>query len=370
METVIAPLSGARRYHNEFALPPEEAGDFGRQMYDLRSVLLGNPGNYEREIGDSIQRRCPELRLRGTPIPWQAFLRGSDFAQRDVTVSRPGANLVQTFREPRIEDALRPFSACVQSGATLITGLRDNVAIPRWESASSPQALLETAPTTSSTQTASLLNLTPHRISSETILSRQLMRQTENMDLEKLVAREMLASVASTLDGFALNGSGTGGQPTGLLAMASNAPGSRALSKLAPAVTFAGPASWGSICNFVGNVEASDVFFDDTTSWIISPSTRLKWMAAPKISGYPSYLTEDNLCAGYPVRTTSNLAGSNRAVFGRWSSLIVAVWAMSVLVDHVTLSTGGNIRVFLDVFADCGPIYGPAFSASSDAGNQ
>src|SRR5258708_27507664 len=117
MPTIISPLTGARRFDNGFSIPPSTSddGSFGEQMYDLRSVLLGNPGNYEREVGDQIQKRTPEPRLRGLPIPWQVFLRGSDqsFAQRDLTASGgppPGQNFVQGLLAPREQDALRRAS--------------------------------------------------------------------------------------------------------------------------------------------------------------------------------------------------------------------------------------------------------------------
>ncbi len=376
MPTTLLPLSGARNFNDGFTLAPDDG--LGAAMYDLRSVLLGTPGRFERELGESIQNRCPELRLRGTPIPWQVFLRGGDqsFAQRDLTAGGPstGQNLVETFRRPRIESALRPFSAVARAGATFLSGLSGGpVNLPRWETASVPAAYLETAPTVPNTQTSSLLSLSPHRISSETILSRQLLRQTENMEsggLENLVAAEMLAGIGAMLDNYALNGSGASGQPFGLLTLGSNAPGSRDLSKLAPPVSFAGAATWSKLCSFIGNVEANDVVADDTSSWILSPNTREKWISTPQITAYPRYLSEDNKCVGFPLATTNNLTSSNRVIYGRWSSMIIATWAMSVLVDHVTLSTSGNVRVFVDLWADCGPVYGPAFCASSDAGNQ
>jgi hypothetical protein len=375
MKTTLAPLSGIQRLRNGFELPPavDDDLDFGRKMYDLKSVLLGNPGGYERELGESIQKRCPELRLRGIPIPLEVFTRSQSYSQRDLTADTvSGANLVQTFREETIQSALRPFSACAKAGAQFLVGLRDSVSIPRWESPSAATALLETSSVTPSAQTVSLLSLKPHRISNMTIISRQLMKQTSTMGtgIEDLIAQEMLASIGSSLDNYCLNGSGTAGQPTGLLSLGANPPGGRDLSLLAPEVAFAGPPNWATLCSFIGNVESCDVVADESSAWILSPGSREKWISTEQVTGFPRYLSENNACAGFPVFVTSNLSGSNRCVYGRWSSLVVAIWAASVLVDPITQSMTGNVRIFTDLWADCGPIYGPAFASSSDAANQ
>jgi hypothetical protein len=375
MKTILSPISRLNFRNGGFALPPVDE-DFGEKAYDLRSVLFGNPRGYEREVGEAIQARCPELKIRGLAIPLEVFTRGLN--QRDMTAVGvgTGASLVQTLRAPSIQDALRPFSAVTRAGAQFLTELRDNISLPRWEIASTPQAALETAPITPNTQTLSLLSLKPHRISSATILSRRLMKQasdTGSNGIEGLIAQEMLASIGSALDGFALNGSGAAGQPLGLLNTGANLPGSRDLSLLSPEVTFGAAPSWPKICSFIGNVESNDIVSDDSTVWIVSPATREKWISTEKVAGYPSYLSENGTCAGFPMLATNNLSGtggSHRAVYGRWSSMIVAIWAMSVLVDNVSLAMSGHVRVFVDLWADCGPIYAPAFCASSDAGNQ
>jgi hypothetical protein len=368
MKALIAPLSGARTpARNEFILPPstEDDLDFNRKVYDLRSVLLGTPGGLELELGYALQNRTPNLKLRGTPIPLSVFTRSQTYSQRDLSAGAgSGSNLVQTFRENSIQDALRPFCACAKAGAQFITGLRDNVAIPRWESPSSPQIVTETGVATGSdTQTASLLNLVPTRISSSVHVSFQLMRQASTMGtgIENLIAQEMLMSLSASLDAYILNK---------LLAMGSNAPGNRNLSLLAPGVSFGGPASWPALCSFIGNVEASNVVANDSSAWVISPSTREKWLTTEKAPSFPVYLSENNSAAGFPVFATNNLSPSNKAVFGRWDSMVVGIWAVSILIDKISLATSGTTRIFTDLWCDAGAIYGPALCASLDAANQ
>jgi hypothetical protein len=130
LDKIPVPLSGISSRSNGFGLPPSIDDDYGQKTYDLRSVLLGNPRGFEREIGESIQARCPELRIRGLAIPWQVFLRGGNqsFAQHDLTAGvGTGASLVQTFREPNIEDALWPYSAVDVPDALRVSRLLDLV---------------------------------------------------------------------------------------------------------------------------------------------------------------------------------------------------------------------------------------------------
>jgi hypothetical protein len=96
-------------------------------------------------------------------------------------------------RLPTIADALRPVSTIVQSAFVVLTDLRDNLSWPRWQTPSSPAAYTEIAAVTPNTQTSSALQLSAHRISTVTIVSRQL-----------LIQLEMLRRTGSIIDQFAI----------------------------------------------------------------------------------------------------------------------------------------------------------------------
>jgi hypothetical protein len=375
MQTIIAPLSGAQRFNNGFSLPPlaEDADDFNRQMYDLRALLRGgNEGGFEREISEQIRKTVPELRARGQYVPWQVFNRGEgSLSQRDMVAGTPstGGSFIETQRLPQVVDALRPVSRIIESGATLLTDLSNNISIPRWQTPSSPSALTETAAAASGTQTTSLLTLTAHRISSMTVISRQLLTHTTNMGLEQLIKKEMLRSIGSAIDGFALSGTGAAGQPLGILNWPRNTPGQRDLGKTQPSIAFGGPVTWLEVNSFPASVEGTDIPDDGSFGWITSPAVKYKWANAPKIAGYPDYIYQNGKVGDNPLRASNNLP-SNQVIFGRWSDCILALWPLSVLVDPMSQALSGNTRLFLDIFVDVGLLHAPAFCISADAGNQ
>jgi hypothetical protein len=112
---------------------------------------------------------------------------------------------------------------------------------------------------------------------------------------------------------------------------------------------------------------------DGSCGWITSPATKYRWADIPKVTGYPDYLYADGEVAGYPLRSTNNLSGTsgpNRVVFGRWSSLVIGLWPLSVLIDPYSQGTTANAKIYLDIFVDVGALVGPAFCVSADAGNQ
>ncbi len=370
MPTTLLPLSGARNFNDGFTIPPDDG--LGEALYDLRRLLRGEH-RFESEISEQIRKTVPELRARGQYVPWQVFTRGEgSLSQRDVTAGAPttGGSFIQTERLPDIADALRPVSQVVASGATVLTDLTNNISWPRWQLPSTPSAVTEIGPIASSGQTSSLMTLSAHRVSSMTVVSKQLLAQTTNMGLEELIKKEMLRSIGSVIDSYCLTGSGVAPYPVGILNMPKNTAGQRDVGKLQPAITFGGAASWTELVSFVGAVEGTDVADDGTMGWIVSPATKQKWSTAVKVATFPSFLYENGKVGDHPLRASNNLSATNQCVFARWSDVIVALWPLSILVDPTSQALSANTRIFLDVFCDVAVLRGPAVAISADSGAQ
>ncbi len=265
MTTTIDSLTDARNFSNGFGRGAPVPHDFGQKTarsgsgYDLRRLLRGGrEGGFEREVSEEIRRSVPDLfGARGPYVPWEILTRG--LSQRDMTSAggTTGASLIELERLPTIADALRPVSQ-------------------------TPAAYTEIAPVTGNTQTSSALQLSAHRISTMTIVSRQLL-QGASMQLERLIQKEMLCSIGSVIDAYALSGAG-GTQPLGLLNYGQNAPGARDLSKLQPPVVFGGAATWAKVTSFPASVESTDIPNDDSYGWIVSPSTKYRWAQEAKVA--------------------------------------------------------------------------------------
>jgi HK97 family phage major capsid protein len=133
--------------------------------------------------------------------------------KRDMSVAGSGGAVVQTTVVPEIEAFLYPYSAVVKLGATVIDGLQGNVEIPIGR-ASLPVAWTpESGSATEADPTLGSVSLTPHIVSAQIAVSRQLLRQAPGV--ESWLKREIATAIATEIERIALLGNGTG-QPTGI----------------------------------------------------------------------------------------------------------------------------------------------------------
>lgn len=102
------------------------------------------------------------------------------------------------------------------------------------------------------------------------------------------------------------------------------------------------------------NMEADLTDFGGEKKWIISPEAKVA-AKTTTISGEKSdlrLLMDGNEINGYPVVTSSNVAG-NAYAFGDFKELVVAQWgAIDIVVDPYTLATKNAIRLVINAFFD------------------
>lgn len=141
-----------------------------------------------------------------------------DYASK-YTVGTPadGGNLVATnLLAGNFIDLLRNKSSVMQLGATILSGLVGNVAIPRQSGASSTYWVAEDGIPTASKGSFDQLTLSPKTIGAITSISRNLMLQSTPA-IEMLVRNDLAQVLALGIDLAALAGTGTGNQPTGII---------------------------------------------------------------------------------------------------------------------------------------------------------
>jgi HK97 family phage major capsid protein len=168
--------------------------------------------------------------------------------QRDLSVSAQGGASVQTTVDTQIAAFLYPFSATIRLGATVLDGLSGNVEIPIGR-ASVPVAWssTETQSATEGDPQLGSFSLTPHNITAQIVVSKQLLRQAPGS--ESWVKRELALALGAEVDRIALVGSGVSGQPLGVLNTPTVQP-----------ILFGGAATWSSVVNFetlVGKTECA-----------------------------------------------------------------------------------------------------------------
>jgi HK97 family phage major capsid protein len=341
-----------------------------KRSYSIKDILksgrdFSQKASMELEVSNRIAK------AKGEEAPFGHVYVPTEVLCRDLSVGGNAGNLVQTTVRPQLADALIPFSSLIASGITVLDDLQGNVSWPRWQSQFSPSGLLETAQvlTTGETGTISVMSLTPHRIGCEVLISRTLLAQS-SVDVEAAVQRTILQAIGSLVDQYCINGS-TYPATTGLLNFSENTSGSFVdLSKLASGVAAGGAFTFAKQVAMKAGVLANNVIDDGTFGWIVDPSTWSKWSTAQKASGYPVFLIEDDRALNHPVRVTNNLSATHQALFGRWSSAVLGIWAISILSDPYIFASTNQVRLQIDVLYDFNALYGPAIIKTEDSAAQ
>jgi HK97 family phage major capsid protein len=311
----------------------------------------------EKELSRDV-----ELRTGRSPsgffIPEFALTR--DLAT--LTNAGGGYTVESELLGTELVDLLRHKMFVMAAGARYLGGLQGNVLIPRQTGAATMQWVAENAAVTESDQTFGQFSLTPHTATAQTIFSKQLIAQS-SIDVEGLVRNDLNVVIALGQDLAAINGSGAGGQPTGIL----NLP---IVGGAPETVTFGATATWAKILAFESAIAALDADVS-TMKWITTPGVRGAWKGVTKAVNYPVYLWEaGDLVNGYGAFAT-NQVPSNKVIFGNWADLLIANWAgIDVVTDPYTKAGTGEIVVTIRLMMDIGIRRPQSFCYSTDSGAQ
>lgn len=198
-----------------------------------RAILAVHDGNWNaagfeaecsREIANKLGR-TPDQRKFFVPyevqkreLPTPADQIPYQLGKRDLTVASAASAgyLVNTANIGFVE-LLRNRSVLFNMGAMQLSGLRDNITIPKQTGAGTAVWLANEGSTiTESNQTFTQIAATPKHVGGYTEISRQLMLQSSPA-VEGLVNLDLATVVALAIDLAGMNGSGSSGQPTGIL---------------------------------------------------------------------------------------------------------------------------------------------------------
>ncbi len=333
------------------------------ERYSFTRLILGLAGERGVDIGLEVEASKAVASKLGRPprgmyVPDEVLTH-----KRDLTVgaAAAGGNLVATdLLASSFIELLRGKMVVRRMGATILGQLRGNVAIPGFSDAATAYWVGENVAVTESQPSFRQVTMEPHTLGGLTEMSRRLLLQS-NPYVEDLVRSDLSKIIAIEIDRAAINGSGVGAQPLGLL-------NSAGIGN----VTWNAAAPLNSIVELETDVAAlnADV---GALAYLTCPRVRglLKrthtnttygetplWSKGPEIdvgelNGYRAYCSSqcpDHLTSG----GTTGTSADNRAViiFGNWNDLVIGEWSgLDVLVDPYTHSDTGALRiiVFMDV---------------------
>jgi HK97 family phage major capsid protein len=365
--------------------PVETSGDLGlsdRQSkeYSIVRLLnaLANPQDHGAREAAGFEFECSrefakltQRRARGAFVP-------PDVLKRDLLVGTPAAggytkatdlmagNFIELLRNKMIVRA---------AGATILTGLVGDIAIPKQTGGATAYWVDENGAITESAQAFGQLPLAPKTIGALTQYTRKLLIQSA-IDIENFVRKDLASVLGLALDLASLHGTGLNNQPAGL-------DGLVGVGSVVGGTNGAAPA-WADVVALETEV-ATDNADLGALAYITNAKVRgyLKttfknatygeipiWEKGTQpgvgeVNGYPAYASNQvasNLTKGSASEVCSAI------FFGNWADLIIGLWSgIDLLVDPYTHSDTGAVRVTAFQDADLGARHAESFAVMLDA---
>jgi HK97 family phage major capsid protein len=316
-------------------------------MNAIRGIVAGKREGFEFECSQAIEKRLnrPVSNANAFYVPVDIQQRAFNVlaGQRDLSVglgTQPtdGGALVGTdHKSDSFIEVLRSKMLMSKLGARMLSGLVGNVSIPRQNSTASAYWVAEGVAPTESQLGVAQLSLSPKTVGAVTEFTRLLMLQSAP-SIEQLVFTDLAAVIAREIDRVIIAGSGSAGQPTGIV----NTTGVDEITLSGASSTF----DWSDA------VEMETAIQDDNApegfAYLTRPGIRGTLKTRAKIgSTFPVFLCgEDNRMNGYSVPVTTQVPAST-LIFGDFTQIIVGEWGVLELVAN-PFNTGfraGNVEI-------------------------
>lgn len=321
----------------------------------------------EREVSDEEAKRQGRS-TGGIFVPTEVFA-GAERRTNQVQVASDGGYLVgQDIATDELIPLLRNQSNVLALGARTLTGLKNDVSIPRVTAGSTAYWLSESGSTTATSATFGQVQMKPRRLSALVKYSKQFLAQS-SVSVDQFVTGDIMAGFAVELDRAAINGAGAN-EPLGILNMAS---GDRATS-----VTFGAAATWAKVVSFETNVSTANALGlpGGAYAYLTTPATKGVWKAAAKVANQAFFLWENgDIVNGYAGRATNQFPSSgtlNQVIYGQFSQVLFGEWGggAEILVNPFTDDATGLVRISVNKLVDIVVRQGKAFAISTDSGAQ
>ena len=227
--------------------------------------------------------------------------------------------------------------------------------------------------TTESTPTLDQVGMRPKSLGAYTDMSRKFIMQA-SLDAENFVRTDLARTLALEMDRAAIDGSGSGAEPRGIL----NTSGIGAVTLSAGAIT------WGKVVDLETEVAAENADIG-TLAYLTNAKVRGKLKQTAKATNQAIFIWENGNEPGFGIVNGYRAGCSNQVpddyiasggssgdakscmIFGNWSDLIIAEWgALDVLVDPYTQGIKGAVRVRVFMDSDVAVRHPQSFAAIKD----
>lgn len=312
---------------------------------------LREAASFEFEASEAAAKRYGRS-AQGVMIPTDVL--GS--WKRDLNTSDDNELVATDLLAGEFVDALRNASSVMAAGARMLTGLSGNVNIPRKATASAGGWIAtEGGASSESEPTFSTISMTPKTVGAFSDMTRQMIIQS-SLDIEALVRDDLTQALALAIDKGGLEGSGSSGQPTGIL----NTTGVNTVTNFAAAVpTFAEMVT-------LETAVAEDNALIGNLAYITDAATAGGLKTRAKDTGSGLFVLENGQANGYPV-IVSQQATAGNVYFGNFSDLLIGMFGgLDITVDPYSSSNTGTVRVVALQSVDVGVRHAVSFAFGND----
>jgi HK97 family phage major capsid protein len=329
---------------------------------------------FEMELHQELAKRFSKQgrTFQGILVP-QNVLTSRDLVAGTDTAG--GFTVESSVKADSFIELLRNQMLVRAMGATVLDGLQGDVELPRQNAAAQGYWVGEGSGPSESDQTFGQVNLSPKTVGAYTDISRKLLIQS-SLSVEMLIREDLAQVLGLAIDLAALRGTGTAGQPLGIVnttgvgsvAIGANggAPTMAVLlsmeSKVAAANALRGKLGYLTNASIRGKLKGTEKSASGTTGNFI-------WTERADgfgdVNGYRAGMTNQvpsNLTKGTSNGTCSEL------YFGNWADLLIGEWGvLDLLVDPYTKGVSGGVRVRALQDVDIGLRHPESFCVCQDA---
>jgi HK97 family phage major capsid protein len=328
-------------------------------------MTTGGLSGLEKEMHEETlnRSRAAGVAMSGLGVPTEAF------AKRAINSTTTGTDALHEPFGGFIE-ALRPRTRVLQLGATFMPGLSGDVRMAKQTTAGGLTWEGENDDAADSGAVLGGFTLSPHRGAAYTEVSKQFLNQTA-FSAEQVLRDDLLQAVAIGIDAAAINGSGSSGQPEGILNFTD-------LNTVAIG-TNGGAPTWAKVVELESAVDDQNAP-DGMQAYLTTPIMRGKLKTTSKDAGSGLFIWGGNEVNGYTAAASTNVPSTlvkgtssdcHAIIYSsNWSQLMIGQWGgIDLVVDPYTQAKKAMVVMTVNVFVDVKARNEEAFAAIKDARN-
>lgn len=341
----------------EVGLTRQEIGRFSM----LRAIhALANPTDRRAQEAAAFEFEASRAAASQYGVTAQGIMLPAEVLRnwkRDMSAGSDGDLIAEDFKGEEFIDALRNASSVMQAGARMLGGLSGDVKIPKKTAASTAAFVAsEGGASSESEMTIGNVSMAPKTLGAFTDVTRQLLIQS-SLDVEALIRDDLAQSIATAIDKAGLEGSGSSGNPEGIL----NVTGVNQVTNFAAAnPTFAEVVT-------LETAVAEDNALMGNLAYILPASMYGALKTTEKATNTAQFVVEPGGTMNGYTAIVSNQATAGNLYFGNFSDLLIGMFGgLDIVVDPYSNSTSGTVRVVALQSVDVAVRHAVSFAFGND----